>query len=239
MQVDTNCYNDTGENMMHIILLLLTVCLSLTGCYTMIDPPPEAYYDAYEDTVYVEGDPVNGVSVTVINNNEIILDDYYNDMRYLRQYRWHDNYYWDPYYYDYRYYNNRHHWHSGGYHRGGAVARPKKLRREEPLRRPHPSGDPGSSPSGGGNPAADSDQQTRRTGDSGDRPNAAPADDRSGNGNIKANQSDDKPAEVKEKPKRTARRISAESPKKSEQTKPPAEEKKSSPDATRKPAEKE
>jgi len=206
----------------------------------MVDPPPEAYYDAVEDTVFVEGDSGDGISVTVINNNEIILDQYYHDLRYLRHYRWYDDYYWDPYYYDYRHHYYRPHWHSGGYHRGGAVARPKKPRRRTSLRRPIPSDDP--SPSGGSAPTSDK-KNVRRTDDSGDKPSSTPSEKKKSDSGdkIKANQSEERKADIREKKQekspRKARRISSDP--RHEKVEQSKEEKKSPQDSDRKPADKE
>lgn len=123
-------------------LFMLFPVLLLTGCYTMIYPPPEyyAYEEATPDSL-AETSVVNGVNINIYNNiDDVYLNRYYQDSRYFRQYRWYDEYYWDPYYYNYGSYYHRRYWDHGHYRSGygswsDKSRQPQKKRRTENYRR--------------------------------------------------------------------------------------------------------
>jgi len=115
--------------------------LIFTGCYTMLYPPPEAASYGYgANEVLTIPDSLSGRGITIINQNQMILDRYYEDPFYRR-----DGFFggygcWDPYYYDHRGYNHDHRWHRGRYYDPGTppgpvTPEPKKPRREKDQRR--------------------------------------------------------------------------------------------------------
>jgi len=130
------------DTVMYKKLLLLIPVILLTGCYTMLYPPPEyfTYEEAYPDSL-LDSSVVNGVNINIYNNidNEY-LGRYYQDSRYFRHYGWYDDYYWDPYYYNYDSYHHHHNWDRNRYrvgrgHWDGKVRKPERKRRTDNLRR--------------------------------------------------------------------------------------------------------
>ncbi len=127
---------------MNARLFLLIPVLILTGCYTLLYPPPE--YFSYEQAIpdsLTDSSVVSGVNINIYNNidNEY-LGRYYQDSRYFRHYGWWDDYYWDPYYYNYDSYHHHHHWDRGRYrvgrgHWDGKHRKPIRKRRTNNLRR--------------------------------------------------------------------------------------------------------
>ena len=118
-------------------ITVLAVCLSFgfTGCYTMLYPPPSETQIGYAagGTLTIP-DSLAGQGVTIINQNNMILDRYYEDPFYLRDGYYGGYGYWDPYYYNYRGYNDRHRWHNGRYHDPGTPARPETPKPKKPRR---------------------------------------------------------------------------------------------------------
>lgn len=124
-------------------LLIAFVALGMTGCYTMLYPPvEETYSPAAGDSAVVQlPDSVVSGGVTIYNQNQIILDDYYQDPYYYRQGYWGGYYYWDPYYYNpFGYYRDYRWWRRQYYHEGHSpspvIPAPKTPRRETDYRNP-------------------------------------------------------------------------------------------------------
>ncbi len=132
---------------MYSKILLALVCFLTVGCYTIVYPPVEDPNEIGSNTI-ITGDSsaVDGINITVINENQIIFDQYYQDPRYRRYNSWNNNYYYDPYYYDYYSYNHHPRWQSGRYYSSKETPKPKKSRRKEHYRRPTPSDDVYSTP---------------------------------------------------------------------------------------------
>ncbi|MCF7810791.1 hypothetical protein K9N50_07350 [bacterium] len=123
------------------LLLTCIICLSLTGCYTMLHPPVEELTSGYDlsDSILAIPDSISGNGVVIINQNQIIFDRYYQDPYYQR-YGYYGVYdYWDPYYYNpYKYHHNNY-WYNGRYRSGKApgtvTPKQKTPRREDDYRR--------------------------------------------------------------------------------------------------------
>jgi len=108
----------------------------------MLYPPPEYLVEENPENIVIQNssDSTGGVNITIINENVLSNDRYYQDPRYLR-YGWFGDYgYWDPYYYDPYSYYDHHRWHRGGYYPhdrspGRSIPKPKKPRRTANYRR--------------------------------------------------------------------------------------------------------
>ena len=130
---------------MKLVPVTLILCFSISGCYTIIYPPPEVLVDEFDtdSTVIVIPDSLRDMNITIINENQLIFDRYYHDLIYYR-YGWFGRYgYWDPYYYNPRYCYRDHRWRHGRYYphdsSGRAAPKPKKPRREKDYRRKPPA----------------------------------------------------------------------------------------------------
>ena len=100
------------------ILPVFFIILYITGCYTILDPPPEYIYQEENHSTH---DAVDSVIVTekYINNNYCSNCSGYENLCssiHWRYNSWTGTYYCDPYYYNYSYYNhhynNNYWWHS-------------------------------------------------------------------------------------------------------------------------------
>jgi hypothetical protein len=150
------------NNPMKYLLLTAAVCLSLTGCYTMLYPPMNYVAPGYAVTV---PDSLAGRGVTIINQNQIIFDRYYQDPYYMRDGFfggagcW-DPYYYNPYRYHHDYYWNRQ-WYPSDNSPGNTAPKPLTPRREKDVRRsdaqpevtPRPTDTVAVQPSGSDSPA--------------------------------------------------------------------------------------
>jgi len=122
--------------------LLLAVCLSftVTGCYTMLHPPVNELVAEYSagDSVLTVQDSVSGNNITIINQNQLIFDRYYQDPYYQRGGYWGATRYWDPYYYNPHRYHRVNYWHHGRYQSGSSsgtsTPKVKKPRRKKDYR---------------------------------------------------------------------------------------------------------
>ncbi|MFH0765165.1 MAG: hypothetical protein V2A61_01960 [Calditrichota bacterium] len=136
--------------------LLPVVCLSfsLAGCYTMIYPPPSdtLYGINRSDSVLTLPDSIAGRGVTIINQNQIIFDRYYQDPFYYRGGLYGGYGGWDPYYYNPYGYRHDQRWHRGWIYPGGTpgpvTPPPKKPRREKDYRGEEASPDDSPNPTG-------------------------------------------------------------------------------------------
>ena len=122
---------------MKSLLPAVSLCLSLSGCYTMIYPPltESGYAQSGGGQVVTVPDSLAGKGVVIINQNQVIVDRYYQDPYYMRG-GWFGSY-WDPYYYNpHGYYDSRR-WHHGwyDYSPGTSAPEPKKPRRNKDYRR--------------------------------------------------------------------------------------------------------
>ena len=100
------------------ILPVFFIILYITGCYTILDPPPEYIYQEENHSTH---DAVDSVIVTEKNINNYYCSScevYENSCSSIhwRYNSWTGTYYCDPYYYNYSYYNhhynNNYWWHS-------------------------------------------------------------------------------------------------------------------------------
>ncbi len=105
---------------MKYFFLAVALSLSLTGCYTMLYPPPSEMAGVYrtEGAVVTIPDSLAGQGITIINQNQnqIIFDRYYQDPYYQRDGYRGGSAYWDPYYYDSRRNHRRYYWQHGRYY---------------------------------------------------------------------------------------------------------------------------
>jgi hypothetical protein len=126
---------------MKYLLLAVSLCLSITGCYTMVYPPPSELVAEYNagDSVLIVPDSVAGNNITIINQNQIIFDRYYQDPFYQRNGYYGGSGYWDPYYYNPNRYHRVNYWKHGRYYSGssGGTVTPKVKtpRRDKDYRR--------------------------------------------------------------------------------------------------------
>ena len=130
-----------GGKQMRTLLPAVSLCLGLTGCYTMILPPPSesSYGDTSGGQVVTIPDSLSGKGVIIVNQNQVILDRYYQDLFYQRSGLFGGSGCWDPYYYNPRGYYYDHRWHRGGhYPPGPSSPQPKKSRRDEDYRSESP-----------------------------------------------------------------------------------------------------
>lgn len=115
----------------------------------MLYPPPYYYQPTEGQMSGIQiPDSMAAQGITIINNNQVIVDQYYRDPYNLRGY-YNSGYYWDPYYYNprgyqqpYRYYPRRY------YNRGGGSGVPQPPAKNQPRdtdpRRPDYNNSPGS-----------------------------------------------------------------------------------------------
>ncbi len=126
---------------MRTLLIAALLGFLLSGCYTMIYPPPgQMVYQQGGDSLSLPDSAVAGRGITIINQNQIILDHYYQDDYYYRGDQAGGYGYWDPYYYDPRGYHQDRRWRHGWHHWNGNSGTPssppvKKPRREKDYRR--------------------------------------------------------------------------------------------------------
>ena len=96
-------------------LYLFITILCITGCYTILTPPPDYYHQEENLSIHEE---VDSTIVTHKNINNYYCSNcavYENSCSsiHLRYNSWSGTYYCDPYYYNYSYYNdhcNDHYW---------------------------------------------------------------------------------------------------------------------------------
>lgn len=126
---------------MKSILAAGALSLALTGCYTILYPPLDYQLNAGapDSSVLVIPDSLAGRGVIIVNQNQIIMGRYYEDLYYYRE-GWFGGFYgWDPYFYNPRGYYYRRYWRPGRGNGGdapGPVTPPeKKERREKDYRR--------------------------------------------------------------------------------------------------------
>ena len=106
----------------NITIVLLTIILGLSGCYTIVNQPSVLPMELQGSTQ----ETYDNSSPEVINNYFLYDGMYYNrpfyaDPRNMRYDRFSNSYYYDPYYYNYNnyyndtrwYYNNNQHYNSG------------------------------------------------------------------------------------------------------------------------------
>jgi len=125
------------------ILFVSLVSLTLSGCYTMMYPPPDeiTYAESQSDSMLTVPDSVVSGGVTIYNQNQLIMDSYYQDPYYYRGGYGGRYQYWDPYYYNpFGYHRNRYWWGhrgSGGNYTPGRPTpqTPLTPRREKDYRR--------------------------------------------------------------------------------------------------------
>jgi hypothetical protein len=84
------------------LLLIAGLCLIITGCYTALYPPLNETDYGYRagDSVMTVPDSLDGRNITIINQNQIIFDRYYQDPFYERGGFFGGYGCWDPYFYN-------------------------------------------------------------------------------------------------------------------------------------------
>jgi len=126
---------------MKYLLLAASLCFGITGCYTMLYPPANELINGYapDGSVVTVPDSVSGTNITIVNQNQIIFDRYYQDPFYQRGGFYGGSGYWDPYYYNPGGYYQDRRWRHGGYHYEYPpetnTPKPKTPRREKDYRR--------------------------------------------------------------------------------------------------------
>jgi len=132
---------------MKSLLPAVSLCLGLAGCYTMIYPPLDETARVADTggQVVTLPDSLAGKSVIIVNQNQVIVDRYYQDPYYQRGGLFGGSGYWDPYYYNPRgYYQDnrwRHGWYQPDYSPGSPSPQPKKSRRDKDYRSEVPPAD--------------------------------------------------------------------------------------------------
>jgi hypothetical protein len=135
---------------MKYLLLTAVSCLLLTGCYTMMYPPPaEIIYVRGTDSTAGLPDSLVGKNITIVNQNQVIIGGYYSDPFYYRGDMFGGlgglggfggNGCWDPYYYNPHGYGRHYYWNHGrwfqpGYSPEPVSPTPKTPRRGKEYRR--------------------------------------------------------------------------------------------------------
>ena len=126
---------------MRYLLLAVSLCIGVTGCYTMVYPPANDLVSGYgaNGSVLTVPDSVSGNNITIINQNQIIFDRYYQDPYYQRGGFFGGSGCWDPYYYNPNRYHRVNYWHHGRYQSGNSsgtiTPKPKTPRRKKDYRR--------------------------------------------------------------------------------------------------------
>jgi hypothetical protein len=125
---------------MRYLLLAVSLCFGITGCYTMLYPPVNELISGYgaDGSVLTVSDSASGTNITIVNQNQIIFDRYYQDPFYQRGGFYGGSGYWDSYYYNPGGYHQDYRWHHEenhqGYTPGTDAPKPKTPRREKDYR---------------------------------------------------------------------------------------------------------
>ncbi len=125
---------------MKVLSIAFILCFATAGCYTLIYPPPEEWIDESlsDTTVIAITDSSRDVNITIINENQLIFDRYYQDPYYYRYDRFGGYGYWDPYYYNPHGYYRDNRWRHGRYRSysssGKATPKQQKSRRTKDYR---------------------------------------------------------------------------------------------------------
>jgi hypothetical protein len=114
----------------------------------MLYPPVNELTNGYgaDGSVLTVPDSGSGTNITIVNQNQIIFDRYYQDPYYQRGGFFGGSGCWDPYYYNPGGYRQDHRWQRGEYHYGYTpgtdTPKPKTPRRKQNLRSEAPADNP-------------------------------------------------------------------------------------------------